>query len=149
LYARLTLPNFAFQAIIFIFAGCMKNGVLVYCRLLVLLLVMGSFAGTLLAKTVLRAEAYTLTANKAKTTSDNSKQKSDAGEQVIVSTQSATTFVTLPAPNFEALIPLEQSYFFGKAVVVSPALLRAQLQSVFQLCVHRNLFFTSIQRSAP
>ena len=129
----------------------MKKYALVYSRLLVLLLVMGSFTTTLFSKSFLGQNGIlnqVKSESLAKSNKKESKQKPETDHQVIVSTQSVVAFVTLPAPTFEAIFPDFQSVFFT-LISTNSTQLRAQLHSVFQLCVHRNLFFTCIQRSAP
>lgn len=126
----------------------MKNYALVYSRLLVLLLVMGSFTTTLFSKSFLGQKASVFHVKTAKAGTKESKQKPETSQQVIVSPQSVVAFVTLPTPTFEAIFPDLQSVFFT-LISTNSSQLQAQLHSVFQLCVHRNLFFTCIQRSAP
>lgn len=129
----------------------MKNYALVYSRLLVLLLVMGSFTTTLFSKSLVGQKGILNQVNSEsllKSDKKESKQKPESDHQEIVSAQSAVAFVTLPAPTFEAIIPELHSIFFT-LFSTKARQLQAQVQSVFQLCVHRNLFFTCIQRSAP
>ncbi|MFY8033421.1 MAG: hypothetical protein ACOVMN_02815 [Flexibacteraceae bacterium] len=126
----------------------MKNKVLVYGRLLVLLLVLGSFTSSLFASSVFGGAVSKVATTASEKKDSKSKDKPESTQQIIASTHSASVFLTLPSPNFEALMPDIQSVFFGSSFFELP-ILQAQVQSVFQLCVHRNLFFTSIQRSAP
>jgi hypothetical protein len=126
----------------------MKNKVLVYGRLMVLLLVLGSFTSLLFASSVFSGAVAKVATSASEKKESNTKNKPENAQQIIASTHSASVFLTLPSPNFEALMPDIQSVFFGSSFFELP-ILQAQVQSVFQLCVHRNLFFTSIQRSAP
>jgi len=128
----------------------MKMLIAHYSRLLVLMLVLSSIIGNVVAKGYpLHTSAQKeVLGTKGKKQSKSASEKESNQQQIAMATGHALSLASLPSPDFTAVIPsaFQELYYpaFSK-----PKARIAQVKSIFQLCFYSNLFFTSIQRSAP
>ena len=141
---------FAIQAIIYIFAVRMKKRLSQFSRLLVLMLVLSSILGNAVAKgfSSTTAQCKEVVTAKSKKRSKSATEKEGNQQQVVIATAHALSLASLPSPDFAAVIPSSLQELFYCAFSKPKAII-AQVKSIFQLCFYSNLFFTSIQRSAP